>query len=319
MAIRRPLPSIKALIAFECAARHGNFTRAADELALSEGAVSRQIAILESLLGQQLFARVKRRVVLTLAGEVYARKVKGMLALIERETLSLMAHGGSERVLELAVLPTFASEWLIPRLESFMLRQPRVSVSMSVRTQMFMFETTNFDCAIHFGQPTWPGACVDPLFGESLVPVCRPGLVPPGVSPAALLAFPLLHSSTRPNDWASWFSHTATDAAPARVMSGARFELHSMVIDAAKAGLGVALLPQFLVQRELDHGGLVVAVERQVLSRDAYYFVYPESRHAAAHLQVFRSWLLQEAHLFAQRVNLPVDSGKRLKCNAAQD
>ena len=303
--MRRLLPSIKALTAFEAAARHGNFTRAAHEVSLTEGAISRQISLLESSLGVQLFTRVKRRVVLTPAGEGYARKVKDILAQIERETLSLMAHGGGEGQLELAVLPTFASEWLIPRMGNFLLEHPHVTVSMGARAKMFMFEETDFDAAIHFGQPTWPGTCADRLFGEVLLPVCHPQLLPAGATADTLPAYGLLHSSTRPGDWSRWFDAAGIEGIHAHAMSGARFELHSMVISAALAGQGVALLPAFLVQAALDDGRLVKAVDLPLVSSEAYYLVYPESREASSRLRAFRQWLVDEAARFSIDTALP--------------
>ncbi|MBN9409032.1 MAG: LysR family transcriptional regulator [Burkholderiales bacterium] len=303
--MRRPIPSTRALTAFEAAARHGNFTRAAEEISLTEGAISRQIALLEEQLGLALFTRVKRRVVLTPAGEAYAARVRDILGRIERETLSLMAHGGGEGSLELAVLPTFASEWLIPRMGRFLQRHPHVSVSMGVRTRMFMFEETAFDAAIHFGQPTWPGTGADPLFGESLVPVCRPGLVPHGARAETLLGLPLVHSATRPDDWARWFAHAGVEGAQAQAMGGARFELHSMAISAARAGHGIALMPRFLLQGALDDGSLVIAVDLPLPSQDAYYLVYPENRQASSRLHAFRRWLIDEAGRFAHDNELP--------------
>ncbi|GAA4323270.1 LysR substrate-binding domain-containing protein [Pigmentiphaga soli] len=296
--MRHPLPSTKALTAFEAAARHGNFTRAAAELALTESAVSRQVALLESMLGLPLFTRVKQRVVLTPAGRAYAASAKAILDRIERETLGVMAHRGEQAALELAVLPTFASEWLIPRMSDFRLRHPHVEVSMGASAKMFLFEETAFDAAIHFGQSAWPGAAADRLFGERLLPVCRPGLADADGDPARLLRLPLLHSSTRPDDWARWFEQAGVADAAARAMQGARFELHSMAISAAAAGHGVALMPDFLVRSAIDAGRLAPAARAAIASEGAYYLVYPENRPQGAALQAFRGWLLAEAAAF---------------------
>lgn len=304
--MRRNIPSMNALTAFEAAARHGNFTRAAQELALTESAVSRQIRVLEEQLGLHLFTRTKKRVVLTSAGEIYGRQVKEILAQIERETLSLMAHRGTEGSLELAVLPTFASEWLIPRMTRFRRVMPDLTVSMGARTKMFMFEETSFDAAIHFGQPIWPGTRAHYLFREHLVPVCRPDMVKKsraGDDPAVLLKHDLLHSSTRPTDWLKWFNLVGVDDAHEHAMKGARFELHSMVISAVLAGQGVALLPKFLVAGALEVGRLVVAVDREIESSEAYYLVYPERKEGSSRLRCFKEWLLEEALLFRQNVS----------------
>lgn len=170
-------PSTGALLAFEAAARHESFTHAARELFLTESAVSRQIATLETQLGVRLFVRAKQRVVLTRAGRLYSTQVRRTLEQLDRDTLSIMAHGSGGGYLELAVLPTFASEWLIPRMKDFNERHPDVRVNMGVHTDLFTFDETHFEAAIHFGQPTWPGTSSDYLFGEEVVPVCRPSLL----------------------------------------------------------------------------------------------------------------------------------------------
>src|SRR3990167_769292 len=254
--MRRPIPSITALMSFDAAARHQSFTRAADELALTESAVSRQVAGLEASLGIKLFERVKQRVTLTQAGRAYGEQVKQSLERIERDTLEIMAHEGKGGIIELAVLPTFASQWLIPRLGGFSARHPDVTINMNARTRVFLFDDTPFDAAIHFGTPTWPGSRAHYLFTEEAVPVCAPGLLKKSrnIAPRALAALPLLHSATRPEDWRNWFSAAGIDDINA--MKGPRFELHSMLISAACAGLGVALLPGFLVAQQVTSGAL---------------------------------------------------------------
>ncbi len=200
------IPNMGALVAFEAAARHESFTHAAKELFLTESAVSRQIATLEASLGVRLFARVKQRVVLTRAGKLYGTQVRRALETLDRDTLSIIAHGSGGGYLELAVLPTFASHWLIPRIKSFYDRTPDVRVNMGSRTDLFSFEDTHFEAAIHYGKPTWPGTSSDYLFGEEVVPICSPALLDgPVHSVEDLLAYPLLHSTTRPGAWAQWF------------------------------------------------------------------------------------------------------------------
>ena len=152
----RKIPSMKALLAFDAAARHQSFTHAAQELSLTEGAVSRQIASLEGSLGIRLFDRVRNRVTLTQSGQVYAEQVRNSLERIERDALQIMAHEGKGGVIELAVLPTLTSQWLLPRLAAFYARHPDITINMSVRTSLFLFQGTPFDAALHFGEPTWP-------------------------------------------------------------------------------------------------------------------------------------------------------------------
>ena len=153
--MRRKLPGTELLIAFETAARHQSFTRAAEELSLTQSAVCRQISALEEFLGVQLFNRIKKRVSLSEAGQLYARQIRESLRKIEHDTLSLMAHRGAGGVLELAVIPTFATRWLIPRLGDFKASHPGITLDLATRAEPFMFADTPFDAAIHCGGPIW--------------------------------------------------------------------------------------------------------------------------------------------------------------------
>lgn len=296
--MRRKIPSITALTAFEAAARHQSFTRAATELALTESAVSRQVAALEEQLGIKLFHRIKKRVTLTDAGQAYSSQVQQVLDRIERDALQIMAHEGAGSILELAVLPAFASQWLIPQLGSFYAQHADVTINMSARTDVFLFNDTPFDAAIHFGDETWPGTQADYLFTEETVPVCKPGLLRKtrGVTARTLASYPLLHASTRPDDWRSWFLAAGIDDINA--MKGPRFELHSMLISAARAGQGIALLPRFLVLEQLASGALTIPLDLPLQNQKAYYLVYPESKRSSRPVALFREWLLAEAEQF---------------------
>ncbi|MFM0592028.1 MULTISPECIES: LysR substrate-binding domain-containing protein [Paraburkholderia] len=292
------IPNMGALLAFEAAARHESFTHAARELFLTESAVSRQINTLETNLGVRLFVRVKQRVVLTKAGKVYSAQVRRSLEQLDRDTLSIIAHGSGGGYLELAVLPTFASQWLIPRLAAFNAQYPDVRVNMGVRTGTFPFADTHFEAAIHYGKPTWPGTSADFLFSEEVVPVCAASLLKrPVEQPADLLDYPLLHSTTRPDGWATWFANLGVD--DNRTMQGVRYELHTMLISAAAAGLGIALVPRFFVDAQLEQLGLViplvVPLAAPAIADSAYYLVYPTELSHGKPLASFREWLLHEA------------------------
>ncbi|MCX4156526.1 MULTISPECIES: LysR substrate-binding domain-containing protein [Paraburkholderia] len=292
------IPNMGALLAFEAAARHESFTHAARELFLTESAVSRQINTLESNLGVRLFVRVKQRVVLTKAGKVYSAQVRRSLEQLDRDTLSIIAHGSGGGYLELAVLPTFASQWLIPRLAAFNAQYPDVRVNMGVRTGTFPFADTHFEAAIHYGKPTWPGTSADFLFSEEVVPVCSASLLARPVKTAAdLLDYPLLHSTTRPDGWASWFANLGVD--DNRTMQGVRYELHTMLISAAAAGLGIALVPRFFVDAQLEQLGLVIALDALAVADSAYYLVYPTELSHGKPLTSFREWLLREAAAYS--------------------
>jgi len=288
------IPSMGALLAFEAAARHESFTHAARELFLTESAISRQINTLESNLGVRLFVRVKQRVVLTRAGRVYGAQVRRALESLDRDTLSIIAHGSGGGYLELAVLPTFASQWLIPRLGDFNARYPDVRVNMGVRTETFAFTDTHFEAAIHYGKPTWPGTSADFLFREEVIPVCAASLLEhPVSSPPDLLDYPLLHSTTRPDGWATWFANLGVE--DNRTMQGVRYELHTMLLSAAAAGLGIALVPRFFVDTEAQTSRLIVPFDAPAVAEAAYYLVYPTELSHGKPLASFREWLLQEA------------------------
>ncbi|ABO59567.1 LysR family transcriptional regulator (plasmid) [Burkholderia vietnamiensis] len=292
------IPNMGALMAFEAAARHESFTHAAKELFLTESAISRQIATLESNLGVRLFVRAKQRVVLTRAGRLYSTQVRRSLEYLDRDTLSIIAHGSGGGYLELAVLPTFASQWLIPRLKDFNDRTPDVRVNMGVRTDMFTFEESHFEAAIHYGKPTWPGTSSDYLFGEEVVPVCSPMLLSKPVKRAhELLSYPLLHSTTRPDAWTRWFSDQGVD--DNSTMQGVRYELHTMLIAAAGAGLGIALVPKFFVEGHLEQLGLMIPFDASSPVDSAYYLVYPTELSHGKPLELFRVWLLEQASAYS--------------------
>lgn len=298
--LRNRIPPMAALIAFEAAARHESFTLAARELFLTESAVSRQINGLESNLNIRLFVRVKQRVVLTKAGRLYGEQIRASLRAIERDTRSISAHGSGEGSLELAVLPTFSLEWLIPRLPSFYAQHPHIRVNMGVRSNPFSFNEEHFEAAIHHGQPIWPWATSEVLFGEEMVVIARKDLIGDSIKQAAdLLKFPLLFSTTRQESWKKWFAaaQLPPDTVPERSVG---FEQHSMMIRAAESGLGIALVPEFFVPKTVWDNGVVRAHSLSIPAEDLYYLVYPNNMRHSAPLEAFRLWILEEARTFAQ-------------------
>ena len=263
--MRRKIPSTTALISFEAAARHESFTKAANELSLTQGAICRQIASLEEFLSVELFRRSKRGVKLTEAGLSYSRRIATQLDAVERDTLSIMGQQGANAI-ELAVVPTFGTQWLLPRLKDFQLKHPDVTVNLTNRTRPFLFADTDFDAAIYFGDADWSGTSSYRLMGENPVPVCHPSLLgdQQSLSPQALADLPLLQQTTRPYAWRQWFNAQGMNVP--RDMTGPRYELFSMLAQAAMHQMGVALIPPFLIQRELTEKRLVIAHERSLLS-----------------------------------------------------
>ncbi|WP_282339448.1 MULTISPECIES: LysR family transcriptional regulator [Pseudomonas] len=292
--MRRKIPSTAALIAFEASARHESFTRAAEELSLTQGAVCRQIGTLEQFLGVALFRRSRRGVRLTEAGLAYSRRVAAQLDAVERDTLAVMGQQGNQAV-ELALVPTFGTQWLLPRLKAFQRLHPEVTVHLTNRTRPFLFADTAFDAAIYFGDANWSGTQSHYLMPENSLPVCSPELLEGRgeLSAAQIARLPLLQQTTRPYAWRQWFGSLGMNVAGD--LGGPRYELFSMLAQAAEHAMGVALIPPFLIQRELAEGRLVIAKEHACLSDKAYYLMIPERKVESAALIAFRDWLLEQA------------------------
>lgn len=301
--MHRHLPSTQALACFEAAARHQSYTRAAQELMLTQSAVSRQIQALEEFLGVQLFKRTRHGMVLTPAGTHYGRQVARWLQGLERDTLDVMAHQGRGGALSLAAVPTFATRWLIPRLPQLAQRHPDIVVHIETQTRPFLFADTSFDAALYAGTAdqvaNWPGVQAQLLMHEDVVPVCSPRLLEaaaprgPGrahqpVAPPVVARLPLLQQSTRPYGWRQWFEAMEVDAP--RALDGPRYELFSMLAVAAAHGLGVALMPPLLIEAEIARGDLVVACARPLRGERAYYLVSPAQPQPPV-LSAFAHWL----------------------------
>ena len=298
--MRRKLPSTQALNCFEAAARHQSFTRAAQELNLTQGAVSRQVAVLEAFLGVPLFKRTQHGMVLTPAGADYARHVRQRLDALERDAVELMGRRGQGDSLTLAAVPTFATRWLIPRLPGLAAEQPDLLVHIETRTRPFLFTDTGIDAAIWAGTPQqrqqWAGTQATHLMDEDVLPVCSPHLLrnTQAVTPDELAEMPLLQQATRPEAWRQWFDAQGVNAP--RAMAGPRYEQFSMQAAAAISGLGVALMPTLLVHDELASGALVVACARPLKAQRAYYLVQPQVAERPA-LAVFREWLIGQCSI----------------------
>lgn len=289
---RRFLPSLSLLTAFEAAARTGSITAAARELDLTQSAVSRQIKALESQLGVELFLRERQTIRLTVAGDGYAREIREALRRISSASLNLRAnpHGGT---LNLAILPTFGARWLAPRLGRFLAMHPGITINLVTRIAPFDFRLDSIDAAIHFGDAVWPGADLVFLMQEETVPACSPDFkaVHHIAEPADLLSVPLLHLTTRPDAWERWFTHSDVQFGS---VHGMLFDQFATASQAAIGGLGVALLPTFLIRDELERGELVAAIDRPMASQQRYYLALPKERASYPPLVAFRDWMLAE-------------------------
>ncbi|MER8566121.1 LysR family transcriptional regulator [Mesorhizobium sp. M0924] len=287
---RRLLPSTSALAAFEAVARLGSFTAAAQELDLTQGAVSRQIALLEEQFGRRLFERDSRNVRLSTAGEIYAEAVRAALGQLRDAALGLMSNRHSG-MLNLAILPTFGTRWLMPLIPDFVAENPDITINFVTRISRFDFARERLDAAIHHGQPDWPDADSTLLMRETVMPVVSPDfLASRDITTAADISrLPLLHMATRPGAWGEWFEEQGLSAP---IGPGMQFEQFGTVAQACMAGLGVALLPQVLIAGELQRGQLVPAPGQPMQSRSAYYLVVPNDKRGHPPVVSFRDWLL---------------------------
>lgn len=296
--MRRKIPSLQALACFEAAARHESYTRAAQELALTQGAVSRQVTALEGFLGLTLFRRTRHGVALTPEGADYARQIAPRLQALERDTLDAMSRQGAAGTLALAAVPTFATRWLMPRLPALGLAHPDLVVHIETRTRPFLFADTDFDAALYSGTAeqvsNWAGTRALRLIDEIVVPVCAPSLLGRRrrLPPSEVARLPLLQQSTRPEAWRQWFEAMLVQAPQA--LSGPRYELYSMTAAAAALGMGVALVPRLLIEPELTRGELVVACPETLHSGRSYWLVRPDRGEVRPALDVFAQWLQEQ-------------------------
>jgi LysR family glycine cleavage system transcriptional activator len=303
--MRRKIPSTVALSAFEAAARHQSFTKAAEELSVTQSAVCRQIAVLEDLLGVKLFRRSKRGVTVTEAGSGYACSVRARLDEMERDTLELMANGAQGTTLDIGVVPTFATNWLLPRLVEFRRAHPHIIVNLATRTRPFLFDDTPLDAAIYAGETIWPGTEGHFLMRENLIAVASPALIAPRkiLRASQLAQLPLLQQSTRPHAWRHWFQSQGLEVE--NDLAGPRLELFSMLAKAAILGMGVSLIPKFLVEKELETGLLVQVVNHAYLSDRSYYLIYPQRKGGDRQaLAAFRDWIELEARQYREPMGL---------------
>ncbi len=289
---RRFLPSLSQLIAFEAVMRHASVTAAADELHLTQSTVSRLVASLERQLGKPLFTRDRKRLTPTPEAQVYAASVTQGLDVIQRASMGLIANPGGG-VLSLSVLPTFATRWLAPRIGQFLADNPGISINLSTKIQRFSFASEAFDAVIFFGQPDWPDAHHLRLFDERLTACASADFLArhPIAAPADMAGLPMLQLETRPSGWAAWFRAQGAAGSPA---SGMVMDQFSMMIQAAIAGLGVALLPSYLAQPEIDEGRLHPILRASVPGEGAYWLAWPDRRQGDPAFARFRAWIADQ-------------------------
>ncbi|ACP22705.1 putative transcriptional regulator, LysR family (plasmid) [Sinorhizobium fredii NGR234] len=289
---RRFLPSISLLSAFEAVLRTGSISAAAREVNLTQSTVSRLVQSLEEQLGRPLFERHRQRLIPTEAAQAYGRDVTRALDLIQRGSMEFSANPGGG-ALSLAILPAFGTRWLAPRLGRFLTKNPGVTINLATRLKRFNFAAEGFDAAIHFGTDDWRDAGHMMLFEERLTACISPALLAehPVRSVNDMAGLPLLQLETRSNAWATWF---AAQDAEAPSVTGMLLDQFATMTQAAISGLGVALLPDYLADIEIEEKRLVPLLKRAIPGSGAYWLVWPRSRAKYPPLEAFRSWLAAE-------------------------
>lgn len=292
--MRRFLPSLAALQAFEAAARHLSFTRAAEDLFMTQSGVSRQITNLEQFLGLKLFERSGSRLVLTDDGGKYLHDVVQTLNRLEEVSIDLVRGRKADASLMIEANPTFVSRWLAPRLGDFVRLAPQVPVEVNPIESEVDFKTCRFDIAIMRGAGAWSDARVQELFAEELVVVAAPALIPLGEKHDRLdfSKVPTLQNASRPSLWLQWLR--LSGMSNKGVIQGVRFAQSEMLISAAVSGLGLAVVPLHYVERELASGALHTPFGDPVGSGESYWVVSPDRKYQKQHANLFRDWLMQQ-------------------------
>ncbi|MCA0432205.1 MAG: transcriptional regulator GcvA [Proteobacteria bacterium] len=297
----RRLPPMSTLRSFEAAARHLSFSKAAEELYVTHGAVSRAVRTLEDFLNVQLFQRNIRSVVLTEAGKSYFEVVQALLDRLSDATVSLMEQQ-SNTILNVSTLDSFAAKWLVPRLFRFSAQYPDIDVRLSTSTQLANFAADGIDIVIRYGRGNYPKLVSELLLREELMPVCSPALLQ-GEHPLRCLAdlrhHTLIHDEF-PIDWVSWLRFAGASDIDAR--RGARFQSSLHAVQAAVQGAGVVLGRSALVADDLKAGRLVQPFTVSQPIDLAYYVVYPPNALERQKVKAFRDWLFIEARETSEQI-----------------
>lgn len=297
------MPAFPALRAFEAAARHENFSRAADELHLTHGAISHQVRALEDELGVPLFIRHGRHVKITPDGRKFAQSLSQAFADIVQAADAVRPRQGCRR-LSISAIPSFAARWLAPRLGQFIEQHPQIEVLLQASGQMQDLERDAIDVGIRFGRGRYPGLVVQHLMGDIYYPVVSPsyrgGDLPR--TPHELAQATLLRSN---EPWLPWFRAAGLDLA--EPSGGVMYEDLSMLIRSAVDGDGVALVRHVVAMQEIASGQLVRLFDIATPSADEYYFVSPPAAAAQPHVQAFRAWLLAQIAEFLPQLRLGTD------------
>ena len=292
--MRRRLPSLNGLKAFEASARHESFTRAAADLHVTQGAVSQQVKALEEELGIKLFLREHQRLLITDAGRAYLEVVRDAFDRLSTGTERLLQRQASG-LLNVSTSPNFAAKWLVHRLGRFSEAHPEIDLRISATMHHVDFAREEVDVAVRHGDGNWPGLHVARLCAEQLFPVCSPALLKaakPLKAPADLKRHPLLHANDATH-WRRWLERAGVDGID--VERGVVFNQASMAIDAAIQGQGVAMARTALAAWDLLEGRLVRPFKLAIEAPFALWIVCPRATAELPKIATFRRWLLEEA------------------------
>jgi LysR family glycine cleavage system transcriptional activator len=302
--VRRSLPQLNALRSFEAAARNQSFTRAADGLCVTQGAVSHQVKALEAELGVKLFNRERQGLTITGAGHDYLAVVRDAFDRIAHGTDRLLQRLRSG-VITVSTSPDFAAKWLVSRLGRFAEAYPEIELKVLATMHHVDFAREDVDLAIRHGAGNWVGLDAVNLCAEKLFPVCSPALLGSqrGIhSPEDVLQFPLLHLNDR-KDWSRWLEMAGTSGEG--LLHGPILNHASMLIDAAIDGQGIALARTALAAADLINGRLVRPFQTTLPLKNTYWIVCPKATSALPKMTTFRDWLLAEAVADMEQLDRP--------------
>lgn len=289
------MPPLNALRVFDAAARHLSFTKAAEELYVTQAAISHQIKGLENFLGMKLFRRRNRSLLLTEEGLNYYLDIKEIFSSLREATRKLQAFR-AKGALTVSLLPSFAIQWLVPRLSSFNHVYPDIDVRIQAVDHEGDKMADDVDVAIFYGYGNWPGLKTDRLYAEYLIPVCAPALLAgryPLKKPQDLIHHTLLHDSSR-RDWQAYARQLSLQDI-INVEQGPIFSHSAMVIQAAIHGQGIALINNVMTKNELDSGRLVCPFNDVLVSKKAFYLVCHDNQAELSKIAAFRQWILAKA------------------------
>ena len=298
----RRLPPLNSIRAFEATARHLSFSKAAEELNVTPGAVSQQVKVLEDYLDLKLFKRKNRMILLTDEAQICLPTLSEGLDLL-LQSINMIREQSNDKPLTITAPPTFASRWLMPRLTSFQREFPDIDVRIDASNDIADLVNDDIDVGIRFGSGEFNGLETDYLFSQNVIPVCNPALLKGEhklETPEDLKNHTLLHAhgdyffiDKTHVDWEMWFATVGVEGKGGR--HGLHFSQHNLLVEAAIRGQGVALVGDVVVNEELKSGQLVkLFVDTDIPLKFSYYLIYSNARSNLPRIQIFRQWLLDE-------------------------